>query len=160
MTAKEMIDDLLKRGKIEPNEHIAIQLQMAGEKLDILPYYEEPNEWIAISQVFHKYRYDGGLETSFYVWLSRNYHAPKKIDSTPQADNWISVEDYMPKHYQDVLVCNSNDSEAPICTGFYTGFYTGFEKSFHINEADEKSDQVTHWQPLPALPTTKEKKEL
>lgn len=45
MRAKEMIDDLLKRGKIEPNEHMAIQLQMAGEKLEILPDDDEVSEW-------------------------------------------------------------------------------------------------------------------
>lgn len=35
-----MIDDLLKRGKIEPNEHVAIQLMMASEKLEIHEQYQ------------------------------------------------------------------------------------------------------------------------
>ncbi len=39
MTLKEMIDDLLKRGKIEPNELIAMQLQLAMEKIDIQEKY-------------------------------------------------------------------------------------------------------------------------
>ena len=41
MKAKEMIDDLLKRGKIEPNEHVAIQLMMANERLEIHEQYQK-----------------------------------------------------------------------------------------------------------------------
>lgn len=40
-----MIDDLLIRGKIEPKEHVAIQLQIASEKLEVLPNDDEVSKW-------------------------------------------------------------------------------------------------------------------
>jgi len=45
MSEKEMIDDLLIKGKITPSQHVAIQLTIAGEKLDILPDDEETSKW-------------------------------------------------------------------------------------------------------------------
>jgi len=45
MSAKEMIDDLLIKGKITPSQHVAIQLTIAGEKLDILPDDEQTAKW-------------------------------------------------------------------------------------------------------------------
>jgi hypothetical protein len=40
MTLKEMIDDLLKRGKIESNELVTMQLQLAMEKIEIEEKYK------------------------------------------------------------------------------------------------------------------------
>lgn len=78
MNLKEMIDDLLKRGKIEPNEHVALQLMRAKEKLDSLPSDEEvsvffdtaiplPNECSSTSAIY-----------KFRLWLKDRLYAINK----------------------------------------------------------------------------------
>jgi hypothetical protein len=37
MRLKQMIDDLLKKGNIQPHQHIAMQLQLAMEKMEDKP---------------------------------------------------------------------------------------------------------------------------
>lgn len=67
-------------------------------------------------------------------------------------NGWISVDDDLPKHQQEVLVCNSNSKH------FNQVRIAIFEKNspnsgFLVNGwLDEPKGKITHWQPRPEPP--------
>lgn len=80
-------------------------------------------------------------------------YAQLKLSEHPTKEQWISVEDdRMPDHNGAVLVCNINDPEAPICIGVQCA---DGETDFHLFEANEKTNMVTHWMELPSPPVKK-----
>ena len=70
------------------------------------------------------------------------------LDDTPTVGGWISVEDRLPKPYEEVFFIGKN--------GF--GNWYPIQKGFRIQREWYSSihatviDCVTHWMPLPKLP--------
>jgi hypothetical protein len=63
--------------------------------------------------------------------------------------NWIEAKEKMPGHQDDVLCCNANDENFPICIASQV---PGSDDFFYIFELGEQTDQVTHWMELPERP--------
>lgn len=63
---------------------------------------------------------------------------------------WIDVNERMPDHNGNVLCCNINVDDAPICIGVQVA---DGETEFYIFELEEKSKSVTHWMELPNKPS-------
>lgn len=74
MTAKDMIDELLLRGKIEPNEHVALQLTRAKEELDILPTDEEVEEFFNLNIPVPEECSSSSAIYKFRLWLKDRIH--------------------------------------------------------------------------------------
>jgi hypothetical protein len=81
--------------------------------------------------------------------------APRKNKGSLNIMNWTKIEDALPKTDTVVLALNGNI----ICTGFYLEDFKlwidyeshrrhEYEKGFHL-------ERVSHWQPLPELPSNK-----
>jgi hypothetical protein len=61
---------------------------------------------------------------------------------------WISVEDELPTHYQQVLVSSEYaDGNAALFIEVYNGNKTGF-----LGIGGKRDKYVTHWMPLPPPP--------
>lgn len=65
---------------------------------------------------------------------------------------WISVNDRLPEHDQDVLICvNGNTIDTGYCWGDpYDADSRGWQAYACM------SNNVTHWMPLPELPPEEE----
>ncbi len=71
------------------------------------------------------------------------------INALPTSDGWISVEDRLPDHWQEVNVCLSGNVvrvATCIANEVYKGFYSDI--STRLSFAT-----VVKWQPLPTPPT-------
>lgn len=58
--------------------------------------------------------------------------------------NWISVEDELPEHAEDVLVFTKNET-------YSLGHYF-YGDGWSLEEDTIVTDYVTHWMPLPSPP--------
>lgn len=64
-------------------------------------------------------------------------------ENNPTADNWISVEDRLPKELEWVLTCNGQES---INLLMLAGNGNWYDKAVGLHY------DITHWRPLPAPP--------
>lgn len=67
-------------------------------------------------------------------------------DGKNSIDNWISVEERLPKHRQKVLVCDDRQN-------MFTAMYVTFDNGgFDWCTSVRLVYKVTHWMPLPNTP--------
>lgn len=66
-----------------------------------------------------------------------------KLQETADSKGWISVDERLPEHNQEVLVINNSEYEHAIFRG----------KQFRVIRQSDSYKEVTHWQPLPSPPT-------
>jgi hypothetical protein len=76
-------------------------------------------------------------------------------------NKWISVEEKLPKHFQEVMFYVDPYEEGP-SEGYYIGYLDSEDLCFRVRMYvpkidsywEEIKDRVTHWQPLPPPPNT------
>lgn len=108
------------------------------------------------------WRMETGYEQPQYFYQSdKPYHTygnPTPLFLHPQEKQWISVEDRLPKHYEEVLVY---PPPTDFCiTASYGSFKGLLTWKFVENEAGfgyvDYMCNPTHWMPLPKPPAAKE----
>ena len=89
---------------------------------------------------------------STHGWKSSRVEQGKilreQIKELEKNNNWISVEDGLPEHENEVLAFVK-------CTGFEPGMLVCYYKAdlwWHHRVGLSPTEQVTHWMPLPELP--------
>lgn len=65
---------------------------------------------------------------------------------------WIDKNKSMPNHEEEVLCCNINDDDCPICIGIRA------DNDFFIFEIKSLTSNVTHWMEMPNKPNKSIKK--
>ena len=103
-----------------------------------------------IREIINKYnseiKIDENTDWEYIFFCIKEADFNKLEKELKKLDNWISVEDELPKSTVDVLIVNADNK---VDVGFYNGCW---EVTIYTN------DIVTHWQPLPNPP--KEKKRI
>lgn len=68
-------------------------------------------------------------------------------------DNWISVDDDLPKNFETVLLYGTKYKGEPVIPMMANGhFVAGLAKTFGVNDGFSVRMFVTHWRPLPQPP--------
>lgn len=76
------------------------------------------------------------------------YNIPAESNQNTVKDQWIKVEDRLPKQATFVIAYKEN--------GLVLGLYFNADHEFKYGEQDQ-TNQVTHWMPLPQPPKQSEK---
>lgn len=65
--------------------------------------------------------------------------------------NWIKLEDKLPLHYQNILVCDKRGDIYMACIWTYDAKINDIPFVF-VTSDGTSIDDVTHWMPLPEPP--------
>ena len=78
----------------------------------------------------------------------------KWADENPK-NPWISVDDDLPCNHDDLLESNYSIQTHKVLVAYNNGKYYGFarmDKSIGRWEWTDRSDDITHWMPIPKTP--------
>jgi hypothetical protein len=114
---------------------------------------QEPIAWKAITLGYRKFVTQSQYEK--FSLSAQCWYVPFSCDSCKaqepvKQESWISVEERLPDHRNDVLCfVVSNEGETSIKSSHLNPAKTGFYVEY---EFDEPIEKVTHWMPLPLPP--------
>jgi len=102
------------------------------------------NKMVAKAEKHMRIAFGGNMNTHFLkpLAIQKLMASFAKEELAAASQDWISVDDELPKDRQIVIIGNSSD------VGFAT--YYKYSNMFSFN--DEPQDNVTNWQPLPQPP--------
>lgn len=127
---------------------ISFMARLALAELDKPADDDAMSAWKSLLDHFAKnnWRLNEDVCLSIFQQYAESYHA-KKCAECKKDGAWISVEDRLPKEFDNVLVLDdSGDVYKASWTDFGNGIYW-----FDFSD-EEHAENITHWHPLPEAP--------
>ncbi len=153
------MDDLISREALAPNWHprrMTIDLLSPEEKAirDALILVEKLPWSRKLTRVSTMLVHAQDLLADCIEWintdsdLSWRYdpHPKSSLDSIPSVNNWISVEEKLPEYWVEVLWYDWTYQEI-------VELWKHDDWDYFVDCTENMEKKVTHWQPLPNLPT-------